>query len=220
MGTKPSLMPWLSEKRARAEAFLDWLPTRLGEPGQAELLRRMRWGLGLVVCLSALAWGSVWATRPGARARAYRIILERQLVMADLGSEAYRRGAIQVARQASIVASTDDLPSTERDARLRDLERVATELGAKHFIWRRLAEGLSRASQDAPTRIWGRSTVGDPYTGHQIWVTATQQQIEAHYLAWLRQDTSQQQLVGLAARYAQPGAPPIPILDAGSEFDQ
>ena len=180
----------------------------------------MRQGLYLAAGLAASAWLVVWLTRPGARARAVRIALERQWVMSDLGAEAYLRGAKQAAAQADALASMPGLSIEDRSARLSDIRRVALDLGGRHLGWKRLAARLDIARQSVPTRIWPRTQIVDPGTGLHIRVSATEEQIAHHDLQWLTQDPREQAFGKVAAHWAAPGAPPLPGFDASMEFEQ
>ena len=209
---------WLSSKGSRARAFLNWLPERLSLSAQEELLRRMRQGLYLAASLSVCGWLVVGLTRPGARARALRIAMDRQWAMADRGAEAYFRGARQAVAQANAVASTGGLTDEDRAARLTDLRRVALDLGARHLGWQRIATRFDAARQSVPARIWPQTQVVDPATGLQVRVGSAAEQLARQDLQWLIRDPAEQSFGRVASHWAAPGAPPLPQFDASTEF--
>lgn len=215
-----SPVPWLAARRARAAAFLDWLPRRIGPTGQATMLSWMLRGVGLAWSLAAITWAVVWVNQPTARSRAWRILLERQEVTADLSAEALRRGATQIARQAAAVEADESLPEEEKAARLTDLRTAAMTLGARHYVFLRVTAQTRKAAEAIPPRLTSGQAVVDPWSGLRVGVTTDKLALQQMFLGRLSTDPREARLRFVAARWARPGAGPMPIPDASSEFER
>lgn len=155
----------------------------------------------------------IWAllnTESRATAKAWRILVQRQLLAAKTGREASKGAMVWLMARVKEIEEDKAASPEERALWKANVLQIAQQVNTRIQAADQTVQRLATA--DTPTRIDSFTYFRDPFTGRTLPLNATDDGRidDAAVEAYTKQDDQMLRLVAMAKAYSQKGAPPLP----------
>lgn len=154
-----------------------------------------------------------WAllnTESRATAKAWRILVQRQLLAAKTGREVSKGAMVWLMARIKEVEADSSATPEERAIWKANIHQIAQQVNIRIQVAEQAVQRLSTA--ETPSRIDSFTYFRDPFTGRTLPVNATEDGRidDAAVDTYTKQDDQMLRLVAMAKAYSQKGAPPLP----------
>lgn len=199
--------------------LLGLITTQLGERAKAQATElwkaKVQRTFLIAVSIALLAvvglgTGLFLHTESRATARAWRILIQRQLLAARTGREAAKGAMVWLMARAKEIDQDPTTTPEEKIVWKANVLQIAQQANLRIQAADQAVQRLSVA--ETPNRIDSFTFFRDPFTGRTLPVNATEDGRidEAAVAAFTKQDDQMLRLVAMAKAYSQKGAPPLP----------